>query len=368
MLRRLSASPAFGLLALAMSACAAQTSQPPAQENVQTLGQCRANVQDLSNRPLPARAICPNIYPWTSPEDAERIFEALADLKVRFIRFDFTWPALEPTRGNFDWHIYDGFVKQAHQHGIRILAVAAFSPGWANGGGPRELPPTDLADWNNFLRELVGHYMPCGDLAAQEGWTDGYGIQAWEIWNEPNLFRFWAPVGDPVAYTRLLTGSYQAVKAVDPRSLVLNGGLAMPHESGDCYAASCFIGKMYANGAKNYFDAMALHPYTGGGPPDEIQSLVGTVRGIMDANDDAEKPIWLTEFGYVTAHLTEAEQADYLERTYGVELPALVSANNVRALFWYSLRDGDEELYGLLHHDFSRKQSYGRYRDSLPSE
>lgn len=317
--------------------------------------------------PLPVRAINPNLFPWTSPENSERIFDALADLKVRFIRFDFIWPSIEHSRGERDFHLYDGFVKQAHQRGIRILALVSFAPGWANGDGPPNQPPRDVSDWADFLRALVGRYMPCGDLATQEGWTDGYGIQAWEIWNEPNVARFWTPPPDPAAYTRLLAGSYRAIKALDPRSVVLNGGPKMP-TGGDCYAASCFIENMYAQGAKDFFDAMALHPYTGRGAADGMHSLVATVRAIMDANGDSNKPIWLTEFGYQGSYQGPAGQADYLEQAYRAELPMAAASSNVRMLFWYSLVDSDDESYGLLYDDFRRKESYFRYRDSIPDE
>lgn len=351
-----------------MSACGAQPAPEPIQGDLDSFGECRVAAQDLSNASPPVRAISPNLFPWIPPENTERIFDALADLKVRFIRFDFIWPSIEPSRGEYDWHIYDGFVKQAHQRGIRILALVSFAPGWANGGGPSAQPPRDTSDWVAFLQALVGRYKPCGDLAVREGWTDGYGIQAWEIWNEPNHPLFWEPAPDAAAYVPLLAGAYRAIKGLDPQSVVLNGGIATG-SGGECFAGSCYIEKMYANGAKDYFDVMSLHPYTPG-PPDGIEVKVGTVRALMDANGDTDKPIWLTEFGYVSDRVTEAKQADYLEQAYKVALPAM-AANNVRALFWYSLLDAansDKNLFGLLRADFSRKESYFRYRDALPGE
>lgn len=366
--RKLIVFLACGLVAFAMSACGAQPAPQPIQDDLDTLGQCQAAAQDLSSTPLPARALSPNLFPWIKPDRTEHIFDALAELKVRFIRVDFIWPIIEPSRGEHLWSTYDGFVKQARQHGIRILALVGFAPDWANGGGSSAKPPRDRSAWVSFLQALVGRYKPCGDLAAQEGWTDGYGIQAWEIWNEPNHPLFWDPAPDAAAYVPLLADAYGAIKTLDPHSVVLNGGLTMG-TGGKCFAASCYIEKMYANGAKDYFDVMALHPYTPG-PPDGIEAKVETVRALMDANGDAGKPIWLTEFGYVTDHVTEAEQADRLERAYKVTLPA-TAAYNVRALFWYSLVDAtnsDENLFGLLRADFSRKQAYFRYRDALPGE
>ena len=89
-------------------------------------------------------------------------------------------------------------------------------------------------------------------------------ISDWEIWNEPNLPRFFG-FSDlrPAGYVALLQAAYPAIKLVQPDSTVLAAGLS-PAVGVD--APPNFVNDMYIAGATGYFDAMAMHPYlyTGG--------------------------------------------------------------------------------------------------------
>ena len=79
------------------------------------------------------------------------------------------------------------------------------------------------------------------------------------FWNEPNLPLFFGFVDKrPERYTQLLKAAYPAIKAVQPDSTIVAGGLSPAFEQD---APPIFVNAMYANGAKGYFDAMAMHPY-----------------------------------------------------------------------------------------------------------
>ena len=71
-------------------------------------------------------------------------------------------------------------------------------------------------------------------------------VHHWEIWNEPNYWRFWLPQPDVGAYTTLLKQAYAAIKAVDPAATVMVGGLTVG--SGE-NLPSTFLQNLYdANG------------------------------------------------------------------------------------------------------------------------
>jgi xylan 1,4-beta-xylosidase len=66
--------------------------------------------------------------------------------------------------------------------------------------------PTDLRQWAELMRRLVGH------------WAERYGrdeVRRWyfEVWNEPNLRAFWA--GTQAQYFELYRHTAQAIKDVD---------------------------------------------------------------------------------------------------------------------------------------------------------
>ena len=80
-------------------------------------------------------------------------------------------------------------------------------------------------------------------------------IRDWQIWNEPNLTRYWSDAAVRAAYVRLLQASRRALRAADPGSRTILAGL--PNES---WIA---LRKIYKAGGRGAFDAVALHPYTG---------------------------------------------------------------------------------------------------------
>jgi hypothetical protein len=140
-----------------------------------------------------------------------------------------------------------------------------------------------------------------GQLAARlRGQVAGY-----EVWNEPDDSIFWKDGPQPAAYAAMLKAAYKAVKDADPGAKVLVGGLV-----GNDYD---FLGKLYANGAKGHFDAVAVHTDTACNTTDpdeyyrEADGRIGRfsftgyreVRQTMAAYGDV-KPIWMTELGWST--------------------------------------------------------------------
>ena len=87
-------------------------------------------------------------------------------------------------------------------------------------------------------------------------------VQSWQIWNEPNLKKFFTP-GQSVAqsaqkYVNLLKISHDAIKAKDSHALIVLAGMPGFGDS----KAWVFLDDIYAwPGSKNYFDVTALHPY-----------------------------------------------------------------------------------------------------------
>ena len=86
--------------------------------------------------------------------------------------------------------------------GIRPVPFVYGSPTWVgNGTSPR--PPLDSAAdeqaWRDFLKAAVARYGPGGSYWANK-YHQQFGasatplpIQSWQIWNEPNLKRCFAP-------------------------------------------------------------------------------------------------------------------------------------------------------------------------------
>src|SRR5213075_2474222 len=77
--------------------------------------------------------------------------------------------------------------------------------------------------------------------SARPGSATPLPIQAWQIWNEPNLKKFYIPYPSPKSYAKLLDISHDAIKSVDSQAQIIIGGLT---GNGDISAWD-FLNQMY---------------------------------------------------------------------------------------------------------------------------
>ncbi|RJQ50851.1 MAG: hypothetical protein C4521_13290, partial [Actinobacteria bacterium] len=132
----------------------------------------------------------------------DRELDALSAAGGKWLRFDAEWRDGEPQRGvYYDWYFrqIDYICSAAKARGIEVQVNVFGTPGWANGGKGLAVPPTNDADFANFIRKMVATYRG--------------RIKYWEIWNEQNISEFWQPSPDAARYTRLLKAAYEAAKA-----------------------------------------------------------------------------------------------------------------------------------------------------------
>ena len=173
------------------------------------------------------------------------------------MRAAFYWRQIQPTGpADADFAASDAVVLAAARRGLGVLPVVHGTPDWAalNPGDPAS-PPRIPADYARLLTALVTRYGPNGSLWAEHPEVARQPIRAWQIWNEPNLTRYWNVAPWAPSYVKLLKAADKALKAADPGSKTVLAGL--PNESWKAMEA------IYDAGARGSFDVAALHPYTG---------------------------------------------------------------------------------------------------------
>ncbi len=156
--------------------------------------------------------------------------------------------------------------------------------------------------WQAFLEAAVARYGRGGSYWVDE-YRERYGsdaeplpIESWQIWNEPNLTKYFAPGPSVREYARLLVISQIAIRNEDPQARIVLAG--MPGY-GDINAWD-FLDSLYSvGGIKNHFDAVALHPYA---PDlDQLRLEIERLRAVMKKHDDQATPLWITELGWGSA-------------------------------------------------------------------
>nr|WP_296773585.1 beta-xylosidase [Rhodococcus sp. (in: high G+C Gram-positive bacteria)] len=281
------------------------------------------------------------------------------------VRVDIDWSGIEAVRGRFDWSNTDRVLAAVVSHGMCPLGIIGYTPAWARvaaAAGDSHSRPADPNTYAGFVGTVVQRYRDHMNL--------------WEVWNEPNIVGFFKPQPDVAAYSLMLRAAYQKIKALQPNSTVLSGGLAPATNNGVNIDPTTYLQQMYQLGANAYFDGFNLHPYTYPALPNDPSTSswntamkLWPMHDIMVAGGDSAKQIWLTEFGAPTGTASTAVSEQGQADTIGIIMDAVLGNSWIGPAFVYSTRDAGtnladpEQNFGLLRRDFSPKLAYGRVLD-----
>ncbi len=272
--------------------------------------------------------------------------DVVASTGAGWVREDFHWFWIEPSKGQYQWEYFDRMVDLLLERNLNIVGVLGHPPGWAT---------FDLADdprGPSFYAPDPRHF---SDFAAAVVERYRGRIVHWEIWNEPDNPQFWLPQPDPVAYSHLLSTVYARITLAAPEANVLIGGVN-PFDP-------TFLRTVAEMGAWWAFDIMNIHPYVDPLSP-EADGGIGeaSFRHLNEIMAWAgEKPVWVTEVGWSArpsdrdpTGRTEHDQANYMVRA-----AAMLRAAGVHRVIWYAIKDEVHNGYGMLrfasnHDDFSQ--------------
>lgn len=282
----------------------------------------------------------------------------IAALGAAWVRVDLAWPSIERSPGQFDWSASDQIVAEARAAGLQVLALASYTPDWAENPNGNDWPE-DPADYGRFVGEAVDRY--------------GADVAAWELWNEPNNPVF-TDDPSPESYAPLLVAGTEAIRARAPSATVISGGIAPAvddPDAGTLSPASWLTRLVEALDGTLPVDAIGIHPYSFPAFPDgdEPWNFFGQLDALRATLTDAgvgDLPFWATEFGAPTdAHpqaVDEARQAEILLRGLAVTR----ARADLDAYFVFSLDDshsvsigdGLSEGFGLRRTDGTAKPAY----------
>ena len=178
------------------------------------------------------------------------------------LRTTIGWAGIEPVRGTYNWSVVDRLVLTAARHRIRFLVNISTSPQWAStapeGAESWRYPPRDPKGMPRSCATAAKRYGPRGTIWAENPGIPRVPVREWQIWNEQMAPWFWVPRPWAPTYVKLLKQAYRAIHKVDRKAKVIAGSLM----SYGNYHQWDGIRDMYKNGAKGYFDEVAVHPFT----------------------------------------------------------------------------------------------------------
>jgi hypothetical protein len=312
----------------------------------------------------------------------DRTVRMAREAGIVWAKKQFSWEEIEKRKNAFDWDKGDQIVATFERYGVQIIARLDRPPAWARKDKAiAQTPPDDFNDYGDFVDAFVRRYRG--------------RIHYIQIWNEPNIFPEWGnrPV-DPDGYVRLLRLASARAKAADPSIRVLSAPLAITLGEGWSINSPDwrhmndldYLDAMYRAGAKDYFDILSANAFglraTPDDPPDPNQlnfQRVVLAREIMERYGDANKAVWLNEYGWNAApadfaetkliwgRVTEQQQAEYTLRGL-----AQARANwNWVGVFniWYFRQVGDvsperaDYYFRMVDVDFTPRLVYNRVKE-----
>lgn len=311
----------------------------------------------------------PDFYGVVPQEEPEpRDFEQMERDRVGMVRQLFHWSAIEPFQGQYDWSTTDEVMRQASARGIEVFPVLYGVPVWAQpedrvaSCGPACAPttPQEREGFARFAAAGVARYGPGGTfweepapppepcplppLPCRRGAETETPIQAWQVWNEQNSPKYYAPQVNVDQYAALLEETASAIRAQDPGAEVVVGGMWGPPGAGAVVPALRYLERLYrVDASRESFDSVAVHPYAG--RFENVKSQIRATRRFVTSVGDGDVGIWVTELGWASGGRkreplvkTRAEQAALLRKSFRF-LIRKRNAWRIRGVHWYSLRD-----------------------------
>ena len=306
-----------------------------------------------------------------------RAFPALKALHAQVLRANLRWGGAplsvatkrpengaDPDDPAYNWGPFDEMVKRAADAGVKVLATIVGTPGWANGGKPRYIPPKNANDLRAFATAAAKRYS--GDFTPAGREDPLPAIRLWLAWNEPNNPVFIRPqwkkkgkryvVASAAIYAKLCNAVWAGIHSTRIRGEKVACGATAPRGNNQARSIrpsvtpTVFLSALKKAGA--HFDVYAHHPYYSGPsetpttPPKPRGSGAVTMGNIGDLLAQLKrlyggKHVWITEYGYQTKPPDRIYGVSYAKQAkYMAQAVAIVRKNpRIDMLIWFLLRD-----------------------------
>ena len=326
-------------------------------------------------------------------EDQGLMINRLEDLNVGWVKLQVSWKTFEPRPGQYDADWFgelDSFIQLANEKEIKVLLSVAKAPEWSRPTTEMDGPPSDFAQFQRFMRDITARY---------QGEVDAY-----ELWNEPNLRREWNGTAlSPEAFVDLIAAGARGVREVDGGVILISGAPATTgiNDGVNAIDDRLYFERMLAAGVGEHVDGIGVHPYGWANPAD---ALMGEpVSGVTSHNDHpsfffahtvadylnlmdryrVDQPLWVTEFGWGSfetferqppaealfmQQVSEAQQADYVVNALKIGVPQA----KIGPMFLWNLNFApllgtqfSESGYSILRPDETERPVYDQLKTLL---
>lgn len=293
---------------------------------------------------------------------------------LEWVRITFPWRDLNPSANVYTWGGLDALVNAHVSRGNKVLAILSTAPTWAGSNANGTRPPgsaTDTTLWRNFVRETAIHFRG--------------RVKAYEIWNEPNF----GDLGTGIGWTgRLFSTSagtlptyaqYVQVASAEIRAQAPGTLVVAPVTSSvpDAKTVDVFR-SLEVEGASPWIDVVSFH--ANANDNESTATITGRINSQLSTlgarnPSNAQKPIWITEFGWKSNRVGEAGQRDRIRniakfwtREWGLlDYPVACDIHKTALLFIYKDIDTPDSSQGIYRSNGTAKPVVSEYLTTLPA-
>jgi polysaccharide biosynthesis protein PslG len=283
-----------------------------------------------------------------------------------FVRFAVGWDEIEKTRGVYNWTETDDLVRRVRKAGLKMVVPLLGGHAFYDGAVPAPWPNTDHVRTRTRAPSSPESVEAFARFASAAVSRYGADDIVWEIWNEPDLARFWPPRPNVDVFSVLAERTCKAMRALVPGAVIVGPALGRVPDPRDGVSAA-YWDAFLSSGASACLNAFSVHPYRHGDEKPEAAFQDYRRLFLLMATRRRQEPLLNTEWGYSTAQLSEDKQADYILRARLMDilwgLPLSV---------WYEWRDSCDDAsdlecrFGVTREDGSGKAALSVVQDILP--
>ncbi len=297
----------------------------------------------------------------------EQTCTAAVNANLPIVRDEVHWLTVEPVKGQLSLPERASWVDTAAENGIKSLVILSFGNPIYDFGKASQADLDAGAFWDCTMPVRDGN----PETTADDEYFDAYiryvdfvsealagKVEAYEIWNEPDIKGFNTKDATAADYTEMLKAAYRTIKQNDPDVPVLGGSIAYRTE---------FLDGMMKAGAGEYMDGLTVHYYLGKNAPEKrARERLDAYRDVLVKYGYDKMPVWLTETGWANSNVDEQTQAQYIVRNAVFYDEFLLDYGIEGQYFNYELQNssitsdvlGGEEYensLGLYRNDFTPK-------------
>lgn len=208
-------------------------------------------------------------------EDISGFAETVKLAGIQWIRDRIRWGDISKASGSYDFSLYDKYIDAFASRGIHITETFHSAPAYTRNSG--SVLPDDLIEAYSFAKTAGARY-------------DGR-VDAWEIWNEPDI-SFTGSNEPADKYAAVLKAMSLGFRDGSPNTLISTAGMAnVPGEYNDL---------LLSNDVNNFFDIYNFHAHRSGDSSRSVWAYPMNVtahNAFMSAYSLYRKPVWTGEAG-----------------------------------------------------------------------